>query len=166
MASYQTSSSEETKQLGKEFAQLLMKSSKTDIEREGAFVIALSGDLGAGKTTFTQGFFEGMGIKKQATSPTFIIMRRHEIAGENGRESSRGTSQHKKIFSNLFHVDAYRIKDNSELDTLGFGDLLEDPQNIFLIEWPKQIKELVPADAVHIVFSYGKNENERTISIK
>jgi tRNA threonylcarbamoyladenosine biosynthesis protein TsaE len=156
MASYQTSSSEETKQLGKELAELLLREKPDDMEREGAFVVALSGDLGAGKTTFTQGFFEGLGVKERATSPTFIIMRRHALPTPPKK---------KNIFSTVFHVDAYRLKDPSELITLGFAELLADPKNIFLIEWPEQVGDLVPDDAVLLNFSYGEKENERTITI-
>jgi len=120
-------------------------------KRKTALILGLKGDLGAGKTTFVQGFFRGLGLKKRAPSPTFVIMRKHAL-------------KHRK-FSKIFHVDAYRLKNASALKTLGFGDILSDPRNVVLIEWADRAKKILPKDAVWLRFLHGKRENERHIII-
>jgi tRNA threonylcarbamoyladenosine biosynthesis protein TsaE len=119
--------------------------------KNGATVFALQGDLGAGKTTFTQGFLKGLGSKKRATSPTFVLMRRHRLSG--------------KKFKNVFHIDAYRLKKPEHLATLELDVILNEPGNIVLIEWPEQAKKFLPKNTVWIKFKYGKKENERTVSL-
>lgn len=119
--------------------------------RRGATVLALRGELGAGKTTFVQGFFKGLGIRKVPASPTFILMRRTALRGGE--------------FKNVFHADAYRLKNARDMSSLGLAGLLADPQNIFLIEWPEYLRGLLPKSTLRINFKHGKKENERTISL-
>jgi tRNA threonylcarbamoyladenosine biosynthesis protein TsaE len=119
----------------------------------GATVVALQGDLGAGKTTFVQGFFKGLGLKKRAQSPTFIIMRRHALPAVKG-------------FKSVFHVDAYRLKNAEQMRALDFHKILHDPQNVILIEWPERMKRVLPAKTTWISFEHGEKENERKIIIK
>lgn len=123
-------------------------------------MFALQGDLGAGKTTFTQGFLKGLGSKKRATSPTFVLMRRHALGGARG--AARGA---REKFKNIFHIDAYRLKKPEHLAALELDVILNEPGNIVLIEWPEQAKKFLPKDAVWIKFKYGKKENERTITV-
>jgi tRNA threonylcarbamoyladenosine biosynthesis protein TsaE len=119
--------------------------------KKGAEVFALQGDLGAGKTTFVQGFLKGLGSKKRATSPTFILMRRHHLHG-------------RKI-KNVFHIDAYRLKKPEHLAPLELDVILDDPHNVILIEWPEQAKRFLPKDTVRLRFKYGAKENERVITV-
>lgn len=149
MKSYRSLSSEKTKKLGEALAKKLKP-------RARAAVFALKGDLGAGKTTFVQGFLHGLGVGRRAPSPTFIIMLRHSLP----RGSRRGA------FKNLFHVDAYRLSDAKHLAVLGFKDILSDPANVILVEWAERAKKILPKDAVWISFKHGKHENERHITIK
>ncbi len=118
-------------------------------------MIALKGNLGAGKTTFVQGFFKGLGLKKRAQSPTFIIMRRHSLP----------TAIAKKKLANVFHADAYRLKTAKHLIALGFEEVITDPQNIVLVEWPEKIKKILPKGTSWLTFKHGKHENERHIII-
>jgi tRNA threonylcarbamoyladenosine biosynthesis protein TsaE len=152
MKTYHTISSEETKQIGEGFAASFF-SPKTAVRRSGATVIVLSGELGAGKTTFVQGFFRGAGVKRRALSPTFVLMRHYKLAP-------------RKNFSCIIHVDAYRLKDPKQLAPLAFDEMLADPKNLILIEWGEQIKSALPKDAQWLKFHHGKKENERTITIK
>jgi tRNA threonylcarbamoyladenosine biosynthesis protein TsaE len=151
---YYSFSSEETKKLGEELAGEI-KSGK------GAVVFALKGKLGAGKTTFVQGFFKGLGLKKRAPSPTFIIMHRHSLSRARASVAAKGPA-----FKNIFHVDAYRLKRDADFDMLGFGDIFADPHNIILIEWAERAWRLLPKGTVWLTFHYGKRENERRIIIK
>lgn len=116
---------------------------KSRSKGRGASVFALSGELGGGKTTFVQGFLRGLGIKRRAASPTFILMRR---------------------FGNLHHLDAYRLKKPSELARLGFPEILRNPRNIVLVEWADRVRKLIPRNAIWIKFKHGKKENERIIA--
>ena len=112
-------------------------------------ILALSGDLGAGKTTFTQSFAKAFGVKKRILSPTFLIMKRFPLAQGN--------------FENLYHIDAYRVS-AADLGRLGIQDVFKG-QNIVLIEWADRVKELLPKSAIWIKFEHGKQENERQITI-
>jgi tRNA threonylcarbamoyladenosine biosynthesis protein TsaE len=122
-------------------------------------VIALRGDLGTGKTTFTQGFFCGLGIKRNPISPTFVIMRRYKIpANRKSLIANR--------FREVYHFDAYRLKKEEDVEVLGFGKIMSDPKNIILVEWPEKIKGVLPRGTIRLDFVHGKKENERTIKIK
>lgn len=114
-----------------------------------ASVLALSGDLGAGKTTFTQGFIKALGVKNNVTSPTFLIVRRYELSA--------------LPYKNVFHFDLYRIHSIGELAPLHFKKIMSDPQNIVLIEWPERIGKSLPKSAHWIYFKHGKNQKERII---
>ena len=130
----------------KNLARLLYKEiSKKRLKTKGALIIALSGDLGSGKTTFVQGFLRAAGIKKKITSPTFVLVKR---------------------FKNIYHIDCYRIRQARELIKLGLKEVFKNPQNIVLIEWAEKIKRILPKDAIWIKFKHGGKINERTIIFK
>lgn len=111
--------------------------------------MALSGELGSGKTTFVQGIAKGLGVKKQIVSPTFIIMR--EYAGEK---------------LNFYHVDLYRLEGDlgSELENLGLTDIWEDPKNVVVIEWAEKAEKYLPKSTKWIKFE-NLGEEQRKISI-
>lgn len=140
-------------------AQFAREALRRRSKRRGATVFALQGDLGAGKTTFVQGFFKGLGLKKRAPSPTFIIMRRHALRGHAGRPAT---------FKNVFHIDAYRLKKAKDLAALDFQEIADDPQNIILIEWADRARGILPKGATWLVFAHGTRgrENERSIIMK
>lgn len=115
-----------------------------------ATVVALQGDLGAGKTTFTQGFAHTLGIKRRLISPTFVIMRRYPIRA--------GGATIRAKFKNLYHIDAYRFKKADALEALGFHEILEDPAAIVLIEWPENVKKLLPRGTTWLKFRHGKKK--------
>lgn len=131
-----------TQNLGEEFAQSL---------KSGA-VIALHGNLGAGKTTFVQGLARGLGVTKNIISPTFIIMRTYELENDS--------------FKNFYHVDLYRIETEHDVEGLGLLELMNDPENIVVIEWPEKIGKLLPEKRIDIYFEYlGDDKREIKITI-
>ncbi|MBI2637871.1 MAG: tRNA (adenosine(37)-N6)-threonylcarbamoyltransferase complex ATPase subunit type 1 TsaE [Candidatus Sungbacteria bacterium] len=145
-----TKNSKETQSIAARIAKNLLK-------KEGqkkAFVVALSGNLGAGKTTFVQGFARALGIKERPKSPTFILMQIFEIG---------------KVFRNkkqrLIHIDAYRIEKPKDMLRIGFKEIMRDPENIVLIEWAEKIKKILPKDTVWIRFIH-EGKNKRSIEIK
>jgi tRNA threonylcarbamoyladenosine biosynthesis protein TsaE len=117
---------------------------------QSAYVFALVGDLGAGKTTFSKAFLKEIGVERHVQSPTFSIINSYDI-DFNG-------------FSKAFHVDTYRIEDNKELEVLHFADILENPQHIVVIEWADKIRELIPDNATWMTFEHHTTLT-RTITI-
>ncbi len=113
-------------------------------------VIALNGDLGSGKTTFSQGIAKGLGIEQHVGSPTFKLVS--EYVGK---------------FLKLYHVDCYRLNNAEEFLNLGGENLLLPDNGITLIEWANIIQELLPENVIEIVFSRVKTEpNKRLIVIR
>ncbi|QQR64738.1 tRNA (adenosine(37)-N6)-threonylcarbamoyltransferase complex ATPase subunit type 1 TsaE [Candidatus Kaiserbacteria bacterium] len=99
-----------------------------------AQVLALSGDLGAGKTAFTKELASLLGISYDITSPTFVIMKSYPIPAHS-------------FFKTLVHIDAYRIESDDEMRVLGLAEILSEPTNLVCIEWPEKIQALIPKDA-------------------
>ena len=139
-------SDQETKDFAKELAKKLLDDKNPD----QPVVIALTGDLGAGKTTFTQGFAKALGVKKRILSPTFLIMKRFTLPKDVG-------------FKNLYHIDAYRIS-KEDLEELEFKKALLNP-NIIVIEWADRVKAVLPKGTIWLRFKHGSTENERQITI-
>lgn len=121
-----------------------------------ATIIALSGELGAGKTTFVQEVARTLGIEEQLSSPTFVIEKIYELPAEMFDLRSR-------TFRRLVHIDAYRLNESRELEVLGWRDISHNPENLILIEWPERVPELIPEDATRIRFEI--QGEERTMSI-
>lgn len=89
-------------------------------------VICLNGDLGTGKTLFSQGFAKGLGIEDGVNSPTFTIVQQYD----EGRMP-------------LYHFDVYRIEDSEEMDEIGFADMIYG-DGVCLIEWAERINDILP----------------------
>lgn len=109
-------------------------------------VIALIGDLGAGKTTFTQGFAKALGIVDRIISPTFVLIRQHP------------TPNSKKI---LFHLDLYRLDKTTDIQNLGLEEIITNPENIVLIEWAEKAKKLLPKNTIWINFELIDQETRK-----
>lgn len=105
--------------------------------RAGAFVVALSGELGAGKTAFVKELAKHLGVTHEITSPTFVIMRSYPVPPP-------------APFTTLTHIDAYRIESDDEMRVLGFDAILRDLSRIVCIEWPEKIQNLIPKDAYKV----------------
>jgi tRNA threonylcarbamoyladenosine biosynthesis protein TsaE len=112
-------------------------------------IIGLKGNLGSGKTTFIQGFSKGLGLKNKITSPTFVIFRHYELKNKSRKH--------------LFHMDAYRIRNISELAPLNFKEMVSAPGAVVMIEWPENISKALPKNILWLEFHYGLKENERII---
>ncbi len=148
-----TKNSIETQKLGENLAKEILAG---DL-RKSATVLALSGDLGAGKTTFLQGFAKGLGIKENILSPTFVIMKKFKIPHSSFK--IRDTR-----FTYFFHFDCYRLNDAQEVLSLGFAEIISNPKNIVAIEWPEKIDGVLPKDNIKITLNHLK-ENKREIII-
>jgi len=133
-------------------------------ELRGGEIICLSGDLGSGKTTFTQGILQGLGAKGRFTSPTFLVMKHYKIKNQKSKiKITNKNAKIKKSIQDIYHIDCYRIKSQDML-SLGWEEIVEDRNNIVIVEWAERIKSIIPKTAVWIKFKH-KKENEREISI-
>lgn len=106
-------------------------------------IVALYGDLGAGKTTFVQGLAKALGVKETVNSPTFLTI---------------------KPYGTFIHADLYRLKSKADVDTTGLEEYLGSSQYIVAIEWPEIIENLLPKKTKKIYFE-SKDDNTREITI-
>jgi len=132
---YKIQNIEQTKKLANDFAAKL----------KGGEVVLLNGDLGAGKTTFTQFVFKALGVKDVVNSPTFAILKSYQG----------------KFF--LHHFDTYRITTEEAIES-GFDEILEEKESVKFIEWSENIKELLLEKCIVINIKY-LDENKREIEI-
>lgn len=117
-----------------------------------AALIALTGELGAGKTTFVQALARALGVTETVQSPTYVLMKSYPISY--------------KQFTTLVHIDAYRLEKPEEFSALKSDTFLNDPHNLVCIEWPERVTGKLPAPDLTIQFSAdGAEAGERYISI-
>ncbi len=183
---YITNSVEETQKIAAEFAQKILRRKPGKL----AVVLALSGDLGAGKTTFLQGFARGLGIEEIINSPTFVIMKKFKIP-----LISQKVSMHQNVklcilqYQHFYHFDCYRLESPKpasafgrtksasgeiqsaegygavrEILELGFKEIISNPKNIVAIEWPEKITPLLPKSLIEIKFEHLE-EDKRAVTI-
>ena len=131
-------------------------------ELRGGEIICLSGDLGAGKTTFTQGLLKGLKAKGPFTSPTFNILKEYIISNFEFR-NNKNSFKIKNSKLKIYHIDAYRVNSKDIID-LGFKDFAGKPNSIVIIEWAERIKKLIPASALWIKFKW-MSDKERKITL-
>lgn len=137
MLKYITESAEETSKIGEQLGKLLVKGN----------IICLSGDLGAGKTAFTQGIAKGMGVEDYVTSPTYTII--NEYAGRLP----------------LYHFDVYRLNDVEEMYELGYEEYFFG-DGVVVLEWADIVREIIPGERIWITILNTKGDNTREIIIE
>jgi tRNA threonylcarbamoyladenosine biosynthesis protein TsaE len=132
---------EETKELAGSIAKKL----------KAGDILALYGDLGSGKTTFTSYLVHSLGIDKRVQSPTFVIARRY-MGGKGD-------------ISTVNHIDLYRMESKKDLNDLGLEEIFDEPGAISVIEWPELVEDLLPKETIKIYFKYA-GEDERKINVQ
>lgn len=115
-----------------------------------ASVLALSGDLGAGKTTFVQHLARALGVQDMVPSPTFVIMRNYATTDT--------------VFTHLVHMDAYRIEREEELAPLHLESIFNNPHTLMCVEWPEKLGAALPNNALPISFG-PVSEDEREVTV-
>lgn len=149
---YTTKSPKETEKLaGFLLAKFLKNNPTTD--KNKSLVIALEGELGAGKTTLVKGLARALKIKSRIKSPTFNLVK-HYLIPDN-----------LKARSSLYHLDCYRLKDHRDLKPLGIDEIIKNRENIILIEWSDRVKKILPRKHIQIHIDHI-DKNIRKISIK
>ena len=130
----------------------------------GGEVIALIGELGAGKTVFTKGLAKGFKIKERVQSPTFLLMKIYNVRPSTSLPRRQAGSGHK--IKNLVHVDVYRLSGAGELVDIGLLDWLGQPGVVTVIEWADKVAALLHnKKVIKINFKLGKREEERVLKI-
>lgn len=137
---------EETEKIARDFIEKEFLRNESD-----AIIVGLYGDLGSGKTAFTQAVAKYLGVKEVVTSPTFVIEKIYKLKGGH--------------FDHLIHIDAYRLKSGDELLRLGWEEIAKNPKNIIFVEWPERVAEILPNNIKKIYFFFI-NENTREIEFK
>lgn len=135
---------DELREYGQIFVDGLIK------QNSHATIIGLSGELGSGKTAFVKSISSIMEINEEVSSPTFVIAKFYPL---NNRK-----------WSQLVHVDAYRIEHIEELRALRFRELIQDPKNLIMIEWPELIEKALPQDTMILKFKFI-NDTTRSITL-
>lgn len=120
----------------------------TSYQLQTATVVGLSGELGAGKTTFVKGIARAFGVREMVTSPTFVIMKVYTLVRQPWRR--------------LLHIDAYRIESPEELRILGWDDIVTDRTNLIFVEWAEKVRSLLPCGYRAISFDV-MGEDERRV---
>lgn len=108
-------------------------------------VVAIAGELGAGKTTLVQAICRGYGVREEVTSPTFALV--HEYHG------ARGT---------VYHLDLYRLADPSQITNLAWDDVINSAA-LVLVEWPERAGSRLPGDAIHLTLAHVPGDEERRL---
>lgn len=137
MAIFKTYSPEETENLAFKLAEKIPYGK----------VIAMFGDLGAGKTAFTRGFTKGMGISCDVSSPTFALVNEYRSSDKT-----------------LYHFDMYRISGWDDLYSTGYFDYLDEGASL-IIEWSENIEAVLPDDCIRITIRKTDDEKERIIEV-
>lgn len=132
---YKVDGVEETYALARKFAATLNKGD----------IVCLEGDLGAGKTTFTQAVASSLGLPGRVTSPTFCIVQEHRSGNEF-----------------LVHMDLYRLNGEDDVLAIGWEDYIDEGA-VIIVEWPERAGKLIPDSAKRIVFRHARGEEERII---
>ena len=115
-------------------------------------VLLLAGALGAGKTTFAQGFGAGLGVTEPVTSPTFTLVRQYPVDGDGPVRT-------------LVHADLWRLDHLHEIVDLGLGELVEDGA-VALVEWGDAAEALLGADALAVALEAGEGDHQRVITLR
>ena len=110
-------------------------------------VFALYGDLGSGKTTFTKGFAEALGVKKQVTSPTFLISKEYPVKLNS--------------INKLIHTDCYRLMGEEDVENIGLSEYLFGGEAVLVLEWPEKIERMLPKNTKKIYFEYIDEETRK-----
>lgn len=106
----------------------------------GATLVTLSGELGAGKTSFAQAVARSLGVETHVTSPTFVLMKVYALP-------------ERAAFRRLVHIDAYRLSGGSELAAIGFDEVMRDSENLVVLEWPERVKGALPIPTTSLLFA-------------
>lgn len=140
---YISNSAGQSRSIGNLFAQSL----------KSGVVLCLRGDLGGGKTTFTQGLARGLGLKARIKSPSFVLLKKYDLPKRESR------------FKHFYHLDCYRLEKPEEILAIGYQEIIQDPEALIVIEWAERIQKFLPKKRIDIDFEFI-GQKRRKISFK
>jgi len=111
-------------------------------------IVLLHGDLGAGKTALAQGVAAGLGIGSPISSPSFVLINEYEVSTA-------------RIPGRLFHVDLYRLRDDADLESIGFDEIISPLNSITVVEWPERARDLLPDTYLLIEITFGETDHRK-----
>lgn len=138
----QTASAAETRSVARSLGETLRRGD----------MLALSGDLGSGKTQFVKGLCEALGVAEPVTSPTFVLLNRYQGSDAVGKELL------------VYHFDLYRLERPEELTELGLEEFLSG-DGLCIVEWAEKLGTMLPAIRYDVVIAFGDGDDARTIRI-
>lgn len=139
---YHTSTQEETRARGASFGATLAP----------ATLVCFYGDLGAGKTTFIQGMLGVFGAEGPFVSPTFVLMKEYLLKMPTATGIRR-----------VYHADAYRIESAEDFEKIGFGEWIDDPSGVVLLEWPERVSDSLPERYMRVSIRLIEGESREII---
>ncbi len=139
----------ETPEATVDFAESIAHALTAIPTRNRAYLIALSGELGAGKTTFSQGLARALGVSGSVQSPTFVLAKSYETQA----------SWPKRIL----HIDAYRLEGPDALHALRFEEEIKDPNTLILLEWPECVAPLPTSPDLSITFTVIQDGGRKAV---
>ena len=135
---FESSSETITEEIAADFAKGILPGS----------VVAIYGELGAGKTVFARGFARGLGITETVSSPTFTLMQEYRISDRDGLRW-------------FYHLDLYRIEDSNAALVFGVDEYLSGPDSVILIEWAERIEDILPAGTMRVEISHAGGDKRK-----
>ena len=133
-----------------------MNGGPTSLKLRRARIIALEGELGAGKTTFVQAFVKALGITAKIKSPTFNIIKKYPVKLRHGAG---------KITKYVYHIDCYRLRDHKDALPVGIKEIFKEKDALVLIEWPERISKILPKKIIRVHIDHIA-PSKRKITIK
>lgn len=124
-------------------------------QEAAATLVTLAGELGAGKTALVQEIARALGVGEHVTSPTFVLEKIYQLPSDSA-QGEKG-----KAFSRLVHIDAYRLSSGKELAPLGFDEIMKDPRNLVMLEWPERVREALPEPAIAVLLAVLSDGSRR-----
>ncbi|MEK7601866.1 MAG: tRNA (adenosine(37)-N6)-threonylcarbamoyltransferase complex ATPase subunit type 1 TsaE [Patescibacteria group bacterium] len=108
--------------------------------QENATLVTLSGELGAGKTSFTQALARALNVQDSVTSPTFVLEKIYDLPSSSS-------------FRHLVHIDAYRLEKGTHLSALNFDSLFREKTNLIVLEWPERVADALPRASISLTIT-------------
>ena len=143
---FKSKGEKDTRNLAKLLAEEILMTSPA----ANALVVALTGELGSGKTTFTKTLLRTLGVKKRVASPTFIFSRRYR--------------SRLKYHKDIWHFDVYRLNSPKGVKEIGLREAISHDENLVLVEWADKVKGILPRGTIWVEFKHGAKSNERHIT--
>jgi tRNA threonylcarbamoyladenosine biosynthesis protein TsaE len=174
MKKYVSKSIEETQKIAHEWVGEILsvrnsaiiqdKNNVGDNKNTGAFIVGLSGHLGAGKTAFVKCVAKELGIKQDITSPTYVIMKIYDIDYDFLVKNFSLNGSAGILWRKLVHIDAYRLEKPEELQAIDWESIVEDKDNLIMIEWPENVD--IVEEELSQKISFDIQDDVRVIGIE